>query len=183
MDKRLFRQLIGLWFWVGLAYAQPVVPPAAPAAAPHARAPARAPHAAPLSWYSLTPQQRTVLAPVSREWNGLPLKLRRSFVVVANRYPRMSPEQQEHVRANLIAWSRLTPQQRALARKNYERLRRLTPAQRRALKLKWLRRHRELLRERRELKIREKAAARRPAGAVTPSAASTRPVAPAAPRP
>jgi hypothetical protein len=74
------------------------------------------------AWAELTADQQMILAPLKAEWDALDPERRRKWVGIANRYPKMKPEQQERVQRRMQAWASLTPEQRRQARENYRRI-------------------------------------------------------------
>ncbi|HEY0879440.1 MAG TPA: DUF3106 domain-containing protein [Zeimonas sp.] len=108
-----------------------VAPPLSAADAPP---PARAsllPLVQPL-WSDLTDDQRAVLEPFERQWNGWSAVEKRSWVKLADRVPGMSGEERERVDRRIREWAKLTPEQRRLARQNYRLAKRLAPDERQA---------------------------------------------------
>lgn len=89
------------------------------------------------SWNSLSVAQRTALAPLGNEWNQLDNVQRRKWLLVAERYWRMSAAEQERLQDNMRAWAMLTPQQRLAARDKYREVNQMTPEERASLKQKW----------------------------------------------
>ena len=100
-------------------------------------------------WSDLTPTQQQVLEPFASQWNVWPAQEKRTWMVLADRIPRMKPDQQARARERIEAWAALTPEQRLLARRNYrlakelpkdervaqwERYQQMTPDQRAVLR-------------------------------------------------
>ena len=56
---------------------------------------------------------------------------------VANNYPKMKPEQQQRLQAQMKDWAKLTPEQRRVAREKYKTIKKLPPAQREQVKAQW----------------------------------------------
>ncbi len=83
-------------------------------------------------WTALSDQQREVLRPLAGDWDKLDDVRRNKWVVVANRYPAMKPEEQKRVQARMADWARLTPEQRRVARENFQRSKTLPPEQKKA---------------------------------------------------
>jgi len=75
-------------------------------------------------WAELTPPQREILAPLSREWDRLDSASRKRWLGVAKRYPKMTPVGQKRVQTRMRTWAALTPQQREEARAKYKRMKR-----------------------------------------------------------
>ena len=70
-------------------------------------------------WSELKAAQREVLAPLESDWNGMPRSSKLSWLKLADRVPRMKPEEREKAQARISEWAALTPEQRRLARNNY----------------------------------------------------------------
>ena len=92
----------------------------------------------PPNWTQLTVQQKQVLAPLQSEWDSLDKDRRNKWLRIADRYPRMSAEEQQRVQTRMKQWTDLTPEQRRRARERYQRLQNISPKQRQGLKEKWL---------------------------------------------
>lgn len=88
-------------------------------------------------WSELSPKQQAVLAPLAAEWENLDSTRRKKWVSIANRYPRMKPDEQQRLQARMQDWVNLTPAQRRVARENYEAFKQLPRAQRGEVKQKW----------------------------------------------
>ena len=88
-------------------------------------------------WSELTPAQRNVLAPLKDHWTALDTPRRAKWVKVANNYPKMKPEQQQRLQAQMKDWAELTPEQRRVAREKYKTIKKLPPAQREQVKAQW----------------------------------------------
>lgn len=86
------------------------------------------------SWDSLTPQQKTVLAPVAHDWKGFSERARKRLIAVANKYPSLKPEEKSRVSARLKSWTALSREQRDKARENYRKIHQLPPEKQVAVK-------------------------------------------------
>jgi hypothetical protein len=118
-------------------------------------------------WSELSPKQQAILAPVAADWDNLDTTRRKKWVAIANRYPKMKPDEQQRLQARMQAWAKLTPAERRVARENYRSLRQLPRPQRGEVNQKWQQYH-------------QQSAAQRPdSGAETPATAD--PAAPDAP--
>jgi hypothetical protein len=98
-------------------------------------------------WNDLDSDQRAVLAPFEQQWNGWSAAEKRSWLILAERVPKMSDEQRERVDERIREWAGLTPEQRRLARQNYRLAKRLAPDERQA---QW-ERYREMTPEQRSV--------------------------------
>jgi hypothetical protein len=95
------------------------------------------PEIRPPKWSDLNVQQKQVLTPLQSEWDSLADAHRKKWLGIANRYPRMSAEEQGRVQIRMRQWAELTPEQRSNARERYRRLQNIPPEKREALKKKW----------------------------------------------
>jgi len=120
------KTLIALIVW--LFAALPVV------AAQSNPPPKKAPRPA---WSELTPAQQKVLAPLQADWNSLDTTRRKKWVAIADRYPKMKPQEQQRLQKRMTDWAKLTPAQRQEAREKYQRMRKLPPAKRQEIQDQW----------------------------------------------
>lgn len=90
-----------------------------------------------LVWSRLTRDERRALAPLSSQWDQLPVIQRRRLLGVAKKYKTMRPEQQARIQARLVQWSRLSLAQRRFIRNNYQKLSELQPSQRLSIAMRW----------------------------------------------
>lgn len=88
-------------------------------------------------WSELSPKQQAVLAPIAAEWDNLDTVRRKKWVTIANRYPKMQPDEQARLQRRMQAWAALTPAERREARENYKTLRQLPRPPRGELRQKW----------------------------------------------
>jgi hypothetical protein len=105
------------------------------------------PPAAPIDgyvlWNNLSPDQRSVLAPLEKRWDFLSVNQRRSLIEAARRYPSLSEEQQIRFNARLVQWTQLTGKERRETRERYKALNALAPEQREQVKRSWYEGHGE----------------------------------------
>lgn len=85
------------------------------------------------TWSQLTPQQKSALAPLVKDWDNMENVRRKKWLGIAERYPTMKPEEQVRMRE----WARLTPEQRAKVRDTYKDFNQLPPEQKQTVKQKW----------------------------------------------
>ena len=71
------------------------------------------------TWGQLTSEQRQILAPIQAEWDKLDPPRKRKWLGIAQRYPKMKPEEQERLQQRMNEWASLTPAQRRAARETY----------------------------------------------------------------
>lgn len=120
-----------------VALAQTASAPAAPVQQPRAAAPATTTKPAPQrsyssSWSSLTPAQRTTLAPLQRDWDSIDPGRQRKWVEIAMRFPGLSAEEQQRVQERMNEWARMTPEERGRARVQFQEIRQFSPQERQA---------------------------------------------------
>lgn len=84
------------------------------------------------NWQSLTPAQRSALAPLEHDWPNIDADRKEKWLEVAAKFPRMSPEEQQRVQERMSRWARLSPKERGEARLHYQELRQMNPAERQA---------------------------------------------------
>jgi len=87
-------------------------------------------------WKDLTPQQQQVLAPVAAEWDTYTARGRKRYVAIADRYPKLKPDEQARVTARLKSWASLSRQDRDKARENFRKVRKLPPEKQAEVKQK-----------------------------------------------
>jgi hypothetical protein len=107
-------------------------------------------------WSALTPQQRQILAPLAKDWDGLESFRRKKWLGIAQRYPTMQPEQQQRVSTQMKTWAALPPEERNVAREKFKKLKTAPPEQREVRRQKW--EQYQALPEAEKKKFREKAA-------------------------
>ena len=88
-------------------------------------------------WSQLTPEQQQILAPLSGDWGNFDERRRKKWLLLAKRYPKMKPEEQQRLQTQIKDWAKLTPEQRRIARENYKKLAKQPPEKREAVKQKW----------------------------------------------
>lgn len=88
-------------------------------------------------WTQLAPEQQQILAPLSSEWNNFDDRRRKKWLLLAKRYPKMTPEEQQRLQTQMKDWAKLTPDQRRIARENYKKLAKQPPEKREVVKQKW----------------------------------------------
>ena len=115
-------------------------------AAVHAESPGSA-------WAKLTPEQKSILAPLQPEWDNLDAERRKHWIGLAARYPTLPPDRQQRVQQRIHEWASLTPEQRAQAIERYKRMKQLPPEKHDQLHQRW-REYQDLPEEQRQ-KLRE----------------------------
>jgi len=99
------------------------------AASPLASAPAAA-SSSDKSWQLLSPQEKTILAPLSSQWPSMNDQVREKWRSVARGYPKLSPDGQARVRERMTGWSSASPQERSEARLRFQNARELPQSDR-----------------------------------------------------
>jgi hypothetical protein len=88
-------------------------------------------------WSELSPKQQAVLAPLAADWDTLDTTRRKKWVTIANRYPRMTADEQQRLQTRMRDWASLTPAQRRVARENYQTLKQLPRTERGEARQRW----------------------------------------------
>jgi hypothetical protein len=83
-------------------------------------------------WQDLTPAQRAALKPLAVDWAGIDAARKQKWLEIANRYPKMPPQEQERLSARMAEWARMSPGERGQARLNFQSARDLSPQERQA---------------------------------------------------
>lgn len=88
-------------------------------------------------WAALTSGQKSILAPLQKEWGEMDAFRRKKWIGIAQRFPVMSLEEQASIQRNMREWARLAPEERKIAREKYKSLKRISPEERQVVKQKW----------------------------------------------
>lgn len=88
-------------------------------------------------WTALTPEQKTILAPLEKEWAQMDAFRRKKWIGIAQRFPDMTSLEQASMQRNMREWAKLAPEERRIAREKYKSLKRISPEQRQLVKQKW----------------------------------------------
>lgn len=83
-------------------------------------------------WNELEPAHQRILAPLKSSWDGLDATRKEKWVELAQRYPRLTPAEQERVRSRMAEWSALSANERGQARLHYQETRQVPPEERKA---------------------------------------------------
>ena len=78
-----------------------------------------------------------MLAPLASDWNNLDAQRKTKWREIAQRYPKMGPEEQQRIQQQMKSWAALTPQQRQAAREQYKSLKQLPPEKKAEARQKW----------------------------------------------
>ena len=101
--------------------------PAAAASSPASRAASTGP-----SWSRLTPQQRSALLPLERDWSSIDAPRKTKWLEVAARFPAMPVADQKRVQERMAEWARMTPSERGRARLSFQESKQFSPEQKQA---------------------------------------------------
>ncbi|WP_083518204.1 DUF3106 domain-containing protein [Dechloromonas denitrificans] len=88
-------------------------------------------------WDSLSPPQKSILAPLAADWNSMENLPRKKWLGIAERYPNMKPDEQRRIQQRMREWASLTPEQRSKVRGTYKDFNQLPPEQKAVVKQKW----------------------------------------------
>ena len=88
-------------------------------------------------WSELTVEQKTILAPLSYDWDGMDYARQKKWLGITRRFYRMTADEQRRVQVQMQDWGKLTPQQRRLARENFITANKLPIEKKQELRLKW----------------------------------------------
>ncbi len=88
-------------------------------------------------WQSLSAQQKMTLAPLQKDWPSMEESRRQKWLGVADRYPKLTLEEQLRIQSRMREWASLTPEQRKNARQRYNDLRKNNPQQREVVRERW----------------------------------------------
>lgn len=83
-------------------------------------------------WSTLTAAQQQALGPLAADWDSLDLAHKKKWLVIANKFPAMKPEERSRVQNRMREWAELSPQQRQIARENYWRTKKIESSQKSA---------------------------------------------------
>jgi hypothetical protein len=82
------------------------------------------------SWQQLSAQQRGALAPLENEWSSIDEPRKRKWLDLAERLPKMSPDERQRIQDRMADWSRLSPDERGRARQRYQESRGISAQER-----------------------------------------------------
>ncbi|MBK6356810.1 MAG: DUF3106 domain-containing protein [Betaproteobacteria bacterium] len=89
------------------------------------------------AWTQLNSQQKDVLAPLAKGWDGFENIHMKKWLGIADRYPSMKPDERQRMQERMREWANLTPDQRAKVRSSYKDFNQLPPEQKLVVKQKW----------------------------------------------
>jgi hypothetical protein len=82
------------------------------------------------SWSSLTPAQRSALAPLESQWSAIDPQRKQKWIDIAGRLPNMPAEERDRIQQRMGNWAQLSAKERGQARLQYQESRQLTPQER-----------------------------------------------------
>ena len=88
-------------------------------------------------WSELTVEQKTILAPLSYDWDGMDYARQKKWLGITRRFFKMTADEQRRVQVQMQDWGKLTPEQRRLARENFITANKLPVEKKEQLRLKW----------------------------------------------
>ncbi len=88
-------------------------------------------------WTELTAEQKSILAPLSDDWDPMEYHRQKKWLGITRRFSSMTPEEQRRIQAQMQDWGKLTPEQRNIARENFKTTARLPAEKKQELKEKW----------------------------------------------
>jgi len=81
-------------------------------------------------WHQLSPAQRAALAPLERDWASIDADRKQKWLDIAERFPRMSPDERSRIQTRMADWARMTPAERGQARLRFQEARNLSAEER-----------------------------------------------------
>lgn len=88
-------------------------------------------------WIQLSPQQKSILAPLAKDWDAMENVRKRKWLGIADRYPTMKADEQQRIQARMREWIKLSPIERTKARDSFKDFNQLPPEQKKTVKQKW----------------------------------------------
>lgn len=88
-------------------------------------------------WTELTTEQKTILAPLSDDWDAMEYYRQKKWLVLTRRFATMTPEEQRRIQVQMQDWGKLTPEERNLARENFKTTNKLPIEKKQELRQKW----------------------------------------------
>lgn len=89
------------------------------------------------SWSQLSSQQRNILSPLAKDWDGMENLRKKKWLGIAERYSSLKQEEQQRIQERMREWAQLTPEQRTKVRGTYKDFLQLPAEQRQTVKQKW----------------------------------------------
>jgi hypothetical protein len=89
------------------------------------------------AWSQLTAEQQQILAPIRGEWESFDAVRKRKWIGIAQRYPKLTADEQARLQRRMQDWAALSPDARRAARERYRDVEQLPADERQALIEKW----------------------------------------------
>ena len=84
------------------------------------------------TWASLSPAQKSVLAPLQADWAGIEADRKQKWLEVARRFPSLPEAERQRIQQRMVEWARMSPSERGRARLQFQETRQISPADRQA---------------------------------------------------
>lgn len=88
-------------------------------------------------WVQLNGQQKSILAPLAKDWDGLENIRKKKWLGIAERYPSMKQDEQQRMQERMREWASLSPTERSKVRDTYKDFKQLPPEQKQVVRQKW----------------------------------------------
>jgi hypothetical protein len=89
------------------------------------------------AWSQLPAEQQQILAPIRDEWESFDPVRKRKWIGIAQRYPKLSADEQTRLQRRMQDWAALSPDARRAARERYRDFEQLPADERQALIEMW----------------------------------------------
>jgi hypothetical protein len=89
------------------------------------------------NWQELSPQQQSVLSPLSANWDQYTARRKKTMLDIANRYSGMSPEDQAKVQRRIQRWVKLSQEERGAIRESAKKIKQMPPEKKQTLAQEW----------------------------------------------
>jgi hypothetical protein len=84
------------------------------------------------AWVELGPVQKHALQPLQKEWINLSINSKNKWLKIADKFSKMTPEEQLRVQQRMIDWANLSPNERDHARIQFQISKHLSAEERKA---------------------------------------------------
>ena len=82
------------------------------------------------AWASLSPAQKTALAPLATAWPGLSEGHKNKWIALVQKFPEMAEADRVRLHERMVDWAALSPKDRELARLNFAQTKKLSSDER-----------------------------------------------------
>jgi hypothetical protein len=89
------------------------------------------------NWQELSPQQQSVLAPLSADWDSYISRRKKTMLDIADKYAGMSPEDQAKVQRRMQRWVKLSQEERGAIRESAKKIKQMPPEKKQSLVQAW----------------------------------------------